>query len=184
MSRIAIVTGVPGAGKTSVCRLLAAATTRGLHLVSDDFYAWPAHLVDPTKPESQAQNAAILTAISRAAGAFGEAGYDVFLDGILGPWFLPLVASELRPIGVPVDYVVLRADADEAVARATSRQPPADERMVRHMRASFAELGRFERHVVDTDAIETAALAEQLDDGLRAGDFRLDLEAEANATWT
>jgi hypothetical protein len=40
-------------------------------------------------------------AAARAAGSFATDGYGVVLDGVFGPWFLPVVARELLPLRVP-----------------------------------------------------------------------------------
>jgi len=74
MPRVTIVTGAPGTGKTTFSKRLAAESVRGIHLVSDVFYGFPAHPIDPTKPESQEHNSAIVCAAGRAAGAFAKLG--------------------------------------------------------------------------------------------------------------
>ena len=43
------------------------------------------------------------------------------IDAVVGPWWLPVVAPELRPTGIPVDYVVLRAPLDQTLRRARER---------------------------------------------------------------
>ena len=73
---ILVVSGGLGTGKTTLARALAHAEPTGLHLVTDTFYEFPAHLVEPTTEESHGQNAAIMKAIGRAAAAFAEGGYD------------------------------------------------------------------------------------------------------------
>jgi hypothetical protein len=107
------------------------------------FYTFPAHLVSPILPEAHEQNGAVIAAVIRAAAAFATRGYEVFLDGIVGPWFLPVVAAELASTGIPVEYVILQVGRDEAVRRATSRPQPGDEVMVRHMHTEFQNLGEY-----------------------------------------
>lgn len=150
MNLIAIVTGSPGAGKTTLCGRLAAASPRGLHLPADVFYTFPAHPISPVLPEAQQQNEAMIAAVSRAAAAFAARGYEVFLDGIIGPWFLPVVAAELGSTGLPVEYVVLQVSLEQAIQRATSRSEPGPEAIVRHMHAAFQDLGEYAPHALDT----------------------------------
>jgi predicted kinase len=178
---ILIVTGCPGAGKTSVSARLAAADPRGLHLASDVFYGFPAHPVDPTTPESQAQNDAIVRAVMRAAAAFAEAGYEVVVDGIFGPWWLPQIADELQRHGLTADYALLRADLDEALRRATTRVHAADPEAVRHMHRSFAAAEPCERHALETTGVPLDEVVRSLQERRANGALRLDLAALAHA---
>ena len=150
MAGIIIVTGTPGAGKTTLCQHAAKADPRGLHIVADVFFTFPAHPISPILPEAHAQNGAVIAAVCRAAAAFASRGYEVFVDGIIGPWFLPVVAAELAGTGVAIEYAVLRVAADEAVRRTRNRPEPSDETIVRHMHAAFQNLGGYESHALDT----------------------------------
>jgi len=176
---LAIVTGSPASGKTTLCRALAAASPDGLHLTTDRFYEFPAHPRDPTRPEAREQNAAVVAAFCRAAAAFAESGYEVYVDGIVGPWMLPVAARELG--GLPVDYAVLRIDLDEAVRRAAARDGPESERAVRHMHRAFGDLGAYERHAIDADR-PGAALADAFRRRRASGALRLDWEAVSSGT--
>lgn len=150
MSGITIVTGSPGAGKTTLAHHVSTRHPRGLHIPADLFYTFPAHWVPPVLPEAHEQNAAVIAAVSRTAAAFASRRYEVFLDGIIGPWFLPVVAAELGATGIPIEYVVLQVSLDQAIRRATSRTRPGSEAVVRQMHAQFQELGDYASHVFDT----------------------------------
>lgn len=176
---VLIVSGCPGAGKSSVSSRLAAADACGLHLASDAFYGFPAHPVDPTTPESRAQNDAIVRAVMRAAGAFAEAGYAVAVDGIFGPWWLPQIAEELQRHGLSADYVLLRADLEEALRRATTRPHAADPDAVRHMHRAFAVVEGFEHHALETTSIPLDDVVRSLQERRAGGALRLDLAALA-----
>src|SRR6187549_377244 len=121
MAAIVIVTGTPGAGKTTLCERAAKAHPHGVHIVADVFFTFRAHPISPILPEAHPQNGAAITAVSRAAAAFASHGYEVFVDGIIGPWFLPVVAAEVADTGHAIDYVVLRVDVEEAVRRTSGR---------------------------------------------------------------
>jgi len=148
VSRVTIVTGAPGSGKTTFARLLASEDPRGIHFVSDVFYEFPAHPVDPTKPESNQQNTAIMCAVGRAAGGFAESGFPVALDGIFGPWFLPELRAAL-PTGLETEYVVLRAPLAVSLERVRGRDGAGASAKVEHMHRAFADLGAFAGHALD-----------------------------------
>ena len=61
----------------------------------------------------------IMRALGRACGAFAAGGFQVVLDGIVGPWFLPTLREALG--GLAVDYLVLIAEPEVAVARVRQR---------------------------------------------------------------
>jgi len=173
---IVIVTGSPGAGKTTLSAELAARSPRGVHLEGDAFYRFVVHLIAPVLPESKEQNATIIRAIMRAAVAYSAGGYEVFVDGIFGPWFLPLVAHELGRAAAEVEYIVLRLDPERAVQRAGTRAAyPGDAAMVRQMNDAFARVGDYEGHVLDVGGRAPDDVAGEIDRQRAAGAFRLDL---------
>lgn len=179
MASLTIVSGAPGAGKTTVSRELAQRAPKGVHIVSDEFYFYIVDLIAPSSPESRDQNMTVITAVMRAAVTFASGTYDVFVDGVFGKWFLPLVARELERAELPVDYVLLTASLEDSLDRVGERDAPGIEDVVRKMHGHFADVEGLERHIVDT---HDRTLEQTIDDVIRrqaAGDFRLDLDAYA-----
>lgn len=122
MAQVVIVSGPPGAGKSSVCEALCARYDRTVHLETDDVYDWlRMGFLPPWKDGSQRQNAAASRAAARAASAFAEDQYGVFVDGVISPVLLQEYLRELRPAGVPVHYVVLLPPLAEVRRRAAGR---------------------------------------------------------------
>jgi len=172
MAPIIIVSGCPGSGKTTLSKALAVAAPQGLHLLSDAFYGFPAAPIDPTCAESHHQNTVIMRAVARSARAFAEGGYYAVLDGVIGPWFLPVLREELAG-GPPVSYMVLQVPESEALRRVRERQGPGVSATVRHMVSAFAQLGALRTHAIDTarrPPDQVLALAHQ---GLHEGRFQL-----------
>lgn len=176
MSLLLVLTGPPGAGKSTVARLVADRLPLSVHLVADTFWH---HLrsgyVRPWLAEARHQNEVTMESVAAAAREFAIGGYDVVVDGVIGPW---LLEPFLRRAGAEVDltYVVLRPDEKTTVARAVARGAPelVDEGPVRHMYAQFSGLGRYERYVIDTTGMSVPESVERVLAALGAGTHRLE----------
>jgi cytidylate kinase len=149
MASITIVSGCPGSGKTTLARQLVSLEHRGLHLLSDTFYRFPARPIDPATPAAHQQNTSIIRALGRAAGSFAEDDYTVILDGVIGPWFLPVLVREL-PLSVRLEYVILQVQLEHALERVRLRQGQGASTTVATMHRAFSELGLFTRCALDT----------------------------------
>jgi cytidylate kinase len=180
MSSIVIVTGAPGTGKTTLASYLANASVRGVHVPADLFFTFPAHAISPYRPAAHQQNADIICALARTAAAFASRDYEVFLEGILGPWFLPMIAAEVQLSGAVVEYVVLQAPLEVSLSRVRQRSGRDRDPVVRQMHAQFANLGAYARHAVDAGERSTADLAREVATRRAAGAFTLDLQQLAS----
>jgi len=100
--------------------------------------------IDPEAFARRQPSAEALFAPARPKLPDGPAAYEsgVF-NGVVGPGFSPVVAAEPRSMGVPVEYVILRASLEEAVRRPTTRAQPGAEEVVRHMHPAFEKLGEY-----------------------------------------
>jgi hypothetical protein len=117
---VLILSGPPAAGKTTVARLLASDASRPtVHVESDQFFrSIRTGFVLPYLPEAEPQNQIVMTAVVAAVAAFTAGGYDVVVEGSIGPWFLPHFDTLT---GVRIDYVVLFPTLDAVLARAAGR---------------------------------------------------------------
>ena len=178
---ITIVTGPPGAGKTTVAAHLAAMSPLGVHIVGDDVFHWiVAGYVPPWMPDTSRQNGTVISAIAAAATQFVNRGYDVFVDGIIGPWFLPHWLQTAGGDG-PTHYLVLRPSRQVAFARATGRRAPhdlVDPHPVSRMFDAFVDLGSFEAHVLDSSSQEIDATIAMVRKGLHEGRYVLNPKDE------
>ncbi len=168
-----MVSGPPGAGKSTVARLLADGFPRSALVRGDDFFAFvAAGWVEPWLPEAHEQNTVVIEAAAAAAGRLAVGGYQVVYDGVVGPWLLPAFATAT---GLDhVSYVVLLPPEEECLARVAGRTGHGftDPDATRHMHRQFAAAEVAHRHVLAGEAGTPSAVAAWIRERLDAGALR------------
>lgn len=173
MNAFLVVTGPPGAGKSTVARLLAESTPTSVLVEGDAFFGFLANgALEPWMPEAHDQNTIVTRAAARAAGEFARGGFAVVYDGVVGPWFLETftAATGLREL----DYAVLLPPVEICRQRVAARSEHrfADAAATADIHRSFADADIAERHLVRDHDTGPDGLAVAIRAAQRRGDLR------------
>jgi predicted ABC-type ATPase len=168
-----VITGPPGAGKSTVAPLVTAAFDVAALIPGDDFFAfWARGYVQPWLPAAHAQNEVVVRAAAAAAGTFVRGGCTVVYEGSLGPWFLPAFTAGT---GLPqLHYAVLLPSLERCLERVAGRTAHGftDPAATAHMHAEFADADVDPRHLLTVSGQEPQELARRLLEQYRDGALR------------
>ena len=171
MSTVIVLTGSLGSGKTTVGKLLAERMSNGVHIETDIFYKFFSHPTPPHLPEADSQNRAAIAASCQAGKSLAMHGYNVVLEGILGPWFASFIRNEFEPQITDVRYVVLRTSLEEATRRVRQRGDTSLDEVVSAMHPQFENLGEWENNALDSSHMSAAEVVAQIQVQLAQGAF-------------
>jgi gluconate kinase len=149
MSFLLVVTGPPGAGKSTVARAIADTFDPSVLVEGDAFFAFLARgAIEPWLPASWRQNEIVVHAAAAATGRFAAGGYATVYDGVLGPWYLPDFAAAAG-VG-DLHYVSLQPPVEWCVRQVATRAGHGftDEAATRQMHGEFARSAIDQRHVI------------------------------------
>jgi cytidylate kinase len=119
VGELVVVTGPPGAGKSSVSEHLANGFNPSALVAGDGFFAMIKQgYILPWLPQARRQNTVVIESAAAAAGRLTDICTVVY-DGVLGPWFLPTFVPATGLASV--HYVILLPPLDVCLERVKGR---------------------------------------------------------------
>ena len=172
---IILVSGPPGAGKSSVCRhLVDAAKAPIAYIEGDTFWSFIAKgKPDRDVLDGRREAGRIITqAMVASAARFARGGYPTLLDFSIVPAAVEFIRAKLK--GIPLELIVICPSEEVCARRAASRTVGSmpDYSIYKDFYATFQNLGPLERHAFRSDDATAEELAEEIREGLDAGAFR------------
>ena len=149
MGELIVVTGPPGAGKSTVACTLSAGFPRSVLVTGDTFFAFlDQGAIAPWLPGSEAQNDVVVEAAAKAAGRFARSDYTVVYDGVIGPWYLQRFRETAQ--APSLHYALLLPDESTCIHRVATRTGHGftDLAAARHMHLQFRAAEIDGRHVL------------------------------------
>ncbi len=169
VSNLLVVTGPPGAGKTTVARALSDMFKPSALVAGDEFFAFIHRgYIAPWTGPAHHQNEIVVGAAAAAAGRLADGGFNVVYDGVIGPWFLE---TFVRATGLAtLHYAMLLPPERLCLERVRDRVGHGftDLDAATHMYKEFAGTEVERRHVV-TSTDDAATIASHLSQLLQDG---------------
>ena len=171
MPDLILVTGPPGAGKSTVAKLLVEMYDPSALVLGDEFFAFLRRgAVPPWSGEAHRQNTAVIEAAAAASGRLAAHCHVVY-EGVLGPWFLPafMKASGLSSL----HYAALLPPLQVCLERVRSREDHGftDLGAAEQMWHQFERAQTSPPHVVDSGG-QAADVADAVAHGVGTGTLR------------
>ncbi|MDT0165493.1 AAA family ATPase [Actinotalea sp. AC32] len=165
MAELVVVTGPPGAGKSTVAAALAERLEPSVLVTGDSFFGFLTRgAIAPWLPEADDQNRVVVAAAAAATGRLLAGGFHAVYDGVVGPWMVRAFVDELGAAVPDLHYVVLLPPLETCLDRVAARTGHGftDADATRRMHREFAEADVDDRHLLTDATSDVTVLVDRI----------------------
>jgi cytidylate kinase len=175
--RISIISGSPGTGKSTIAPILAMSSTyeKAASIELDHFWGYIRKgYILPWENGSGDQNDTVIEAVALSAEKYAQNGYDVYVAGVIGPWFIE-PWQKIAKSGIDVRYIILRPCEETTVSRFAERRDKfsLNAEIVSDLWHNFANLSIYESNVIDTTGQTIEESVSLIKNMINEGCFRI-----------
>lgn len=180
VGQLIVVTGPPGAGKTTVSRILSRLFEPSARIAGDEFFGFiDQGFLAPWTAPAHRQNGIVIGAAAAAAGRLATGGYAVIYDGVIGPSFFQAFCDAT---GLPFLHYAILLPPERMCRRAADGVPgmPVKTKVLQKMADTKCRAGPSVRYSVlpvqvrttlpvqvRTTRVAVSALRSRLNGGIR-----------------
>lgn len=171
MSAITILSGPPGAGKTTIAKELICITQGALIYIEGDSF-WKFIVEDGGKTGFE-NFKATMSAMLASSIAYARNGFGVLLDFSIPPWYINKASEMVKKREIPLNYVILRPSMEICASRAATHQHGAIHEYEERYIKLYESFNDMQQYIIEENDADVKTIAERIKRGLEVGLFRL-----------
>jgi len=171
MSAITILSGPPGAGKTTIARELISLNKGALiYIEGDDFWKF---IIESGKKTGFDNFKASMSAMLGASIAYARNDFEVLLDFSIPPWYINKASELVKKRNIPLNYVIVRPALEICANRAATRKKGVIAEYNEQLTKLYRSFDELQQYIVEENEADARSVAERIKRGLEVGLFRL-----------